>query len=473
YPIIKPLADGVSLTQDIIFQKDSEQIITYISIDLANKNVKIAPALAKDVVMTNDVLKGREIVSAMVARKNALAGINADYFPYTGDPLGLCIIDGEMVSEIFYGRSVAAITDTNQVFFDIPTYRTSITLSNRISRQIDGINRGRETNQVLLYTGRYGTHTMSKFKGTEIVITPKEDILKIGTDIECIVNAVYENATNTVIPAGSWVLSSGGPAAWFLKENLKPGDTVVIRVDIGSTQGNDFSKVQQAVGGGPMLVKDSTVYVDWSAQGFNDSFSNRRHPRTAIGVTKDNKLILLTVDGRQSISRGMTLQELANYMLKIGCVNAMNLDGGGSTSMSIGGWIINSPSEGSERPVANALLVYAKPQIYDTLDKLSFAAETNPMTFEIGAGIQQFLVWSDEAQMLTDEQLSKIIWGTKGGVGFINQQGYFTPTKERKGKLGVMYGNQSAEIDIKVIKPVPIKEETPTPKPIENGLTVE
>ena len=82
-----------------------------------------------------------------------------------------------------------------------------------------------------------------------------------------------------------------------------------------------------------------------------------RHPRTAVGWDKDH-LYLVEVDGRQSdLSVGMTFPELAAYMAKLGCEQAMNLDGGGSATMWVFGQVMNSPSEGRERPGANALVV--------------------------------------------------------------------------------------------------------------------
>ena len=82
-----------------------------------------------------------------------------------------------------------------------------------------------------------------------------------------------------------------------------------------------------------------------------------RHPRTALGWNRE-ALFLVVVDGRQiDVSVGMTFPELADYMLKLGCDEAMNLDGGGSTTLWYFGSVKNSPSEGQERPAANALVV--------------------------------------------------------------------------------------------------------------------
>ena len=94
--------------------------------------------------------------------------------------------------------------------------------------------------------------------------------------------------------------------------------------------------VQQIIGGGPRLVRDGEVHITGEAERFQRDVLEGRAPRTALGFTADHKLLLVTVNGRQpGVSVGMTLTELAELMLELGAVNAMNLDGGGSTTMVI------------------------------------------------------------------------------------------------------------------------------------------
>ena len=83
-----------------------------------------------------------------------------------------------------------------------------------------------------------------------------------------------------------------------------------------------------------------------------------RHPRTIIGFSKDNsKCYLIVVDGRRYYSIGMDVWEMTRLVKQLNIYNAMNLDGGGSSVMAMGNYIFNSPSDGKERPVANALMV--------------------------------------------------------------------------------------------------------------------
>jgi exopolysaccharide biosynthesis protein len=100
------------------------------------------------------------------------------------------------------------------------------------------------------------------------------------------------------------------------------------------------------------------VEITGEAEQFKDDILKGRAPRTAIGITADQRLLLVTVNGRQPhISVGMTLDELANLLIELGALEAMNLDGGGSTTMTVRNLVLNLPSDGKERAVSNAIVV--------------------------------------------------------------------------------------------------------------------
>jgi len=452
----KHLAIGVDFRQDINTDSTCALVTNVITVDTDNRNAKLKAALAGDFVCEEGLSKGREAVSALTGRKGALLGVNADYFPFTGDPLGVCIVDGELVSEPYGSRVAMAVSKNGMVTFDKPRQSASLTLTGGASRQIDGINRGRETNQVVLYTETFAASTQTKYKGTEIVLKSDDLPVRVGKDIKFTVVDVKADAINTPIPKGGAVLSAGGPAAWFLKQNLKPGDSLNIRFDIKSDICYDWTQVDQAVGGGPWLVKDGKESVDFADEGFSVSFACARHPRTAAGLTSDNKLLLVTVDGRQSISGGLSLNELASLMKRLGAVNAINLDGGGSTTLSIKGIVINSPSGGAQRQVADALLIFADQTPAAELAKLAISGIGSEIA--VGEGAQLYLTWGDDSQMLTQEQLQRVVWGITNGIGFVNQQGYFTPTRSGRGTITAFYGSQRISLGVTVISKKP---ETP------------
>ena len=448
--VTKQLASGVTLFQDINTDPANALIVNVITVDPANPAVKVKAALAGDTVHAEDATKGREKVSTITSRRGALVGINADFFPFTGDPLGLCIIDGELVSEpAGEVRAAIGMLKDGGVFFDKPILSASLSLTGGVSRQIDGINRPRETNQILVYSEAYGASTQGKYKGTELVLTSGDLPVRVGKTITLTVSEVRADSAGTPIPKGGMVISAGGPAAWFLKENVKPGDALTVRFDIKSQSGRDWSLVEQAVGGGPWLVKDGGECIDGLDECFKSAFCSTNHPRTAIGATADGKLLLVTVDGRQSgISSGISLPNLAALMRRFGATNAINLDGGGSTTMSVKGLVVNSPCEGIERLVSNALLVMADLKEKE-LPKLAVSGIEGQAT--AGENSQMFLTWGDDHQAFTDDQLKHAVWGTNSGVGFMNQAGSFIPVRARKGSVGAFFGKQVAKMDLTVL----------------------
>ncbi len=160
----------------------------------------------------------------------------------------------------------------------------------------------------------------------------------------------------------AWVFNRGDS----LLEVSRPPTHLPGQPDTGSAPFNQgrFWPVREALGGGPSLVSNGKVQVTADEEVFFGTSIPKVHPRTACGYTADGTLILLVVDGRQEASRGVDLQELALIMQQLGCVEALNLDGGGSSTLAVGGQLINRPVGGTaEREVMSALAVlYEAPQ---------------------------------------------------------------------------------------------------------------
>ncbi|MGD8726192.1 MAG: phosphodiester glycosidase family protein [Gemmatimonadales bacterium] len=115
--------------------------------------------------------------------------------------------------------------------------------------------------------------------------------------------------------------------------------------------------VVDAVGAGPMLVADGRIRITTDEEVFFGSSIPQTHPRTAAGQTRDGALIVLVVDGRQPESRGVNLEELAQIMLDLGAIDALNLDGGGSATLVVNGVLLNRPTGGTtQREVMSALV---------------------------------------------------------------------------------------------------------------------
>jgi exopolysaccharide biosynthesis protein len=143
-------------------------------------------------------------------------------------------------------------------------------------------------------------------------------------------------------------------------KDLKPGTKVKVYIDDTFPMKSEKGGVtaEDIVAGVPQLIKDGKIDITWEKEGSSKSFVETRHPRTAVAKLKDGKFLMITIDGRSEISGGIGLQDLAEYLLSLGAIDAMNLDGGGSTTMFVGGKVVNRPSDKEgERKVSDALLV--------------------------------------------------------------------------------------------------------------------
>jgi exopolysaccharide biosynthesis protein len=123
----------------------------------------------------------------------------------------------------------------------------------------------------------------------------------------------------------------------------------------------DSVKAEDIVGGVPQLIKNGKIEITWEQEKSSKAFVETKHPRTAVAKLKDGKFLMVTVDGRSEESAGINLSDLAAFLIEMGATDAMNLDGGGSTTMFLDGKIVNKPSDKEgERRVSDAILVFPR-----------------------------------------------------------------------------------------------------------------
>jgi hypothetical protein len=280
----------------------------------------------------------------------AMAAINGDFYdkipPYTGDPKGLQISRGELVSAPEDWSCLWIDASGNLQMGKIEP-KFEIKWSNGTSTPF-GLNERRSASKAVLYTHAVGTSTHTS-NGRELVLeitsTNRAHILQVGEDYTArVVEA--RNSGNTTLGPDSLVLSIG-PDLLRKIPKIEAGDTLQLSTaTIPSIKG-----ATAAISGGPALVHEKkTLY----------NASQAIHPRSAVGWNKDF-FYFVEVDGRQpGVSIGMTYAQLATYMKNLGCDEALNLDGGGSSTLWMLGQVMNTPSEGDERGVANGLVLIQK-----------------------------------------------------------------------------------------------------------------
>ena len=351
-------------------------------------------------VLSNERIARRERVSAMGRRVAAVAGVNGGYYSPSGDPVGVLAHAGELLSEPVDGRSALILAPGSAPRIAPVRFRGRITVNGR-SREIDGIDRTRglipacggrggdkpttrpnavltcgDASELVVLTPRYGARPPRE-GGVEAVIRDGR------------VTRVRPPDSGPV-PRGTLLLTGTGDAARFLRDVALPRSpaTITLRLraagrplalapgevgggpgpgEVGGGPEDSAAAPTVVVGGGPRLLRAGRVAVAAAAEGFRPpqspfffrSFVAGRQPRTLAGVRPDGTLLLVTVDGRlPGWSVGMTLAEAARLMRSLGARDALNLDGGGSSTMVVRGEVVNRPSDRVERRVSDGLFVF-------------------------------------------------------------------------------------------------------------------
>ncbi len=304
--------------------------IVEISTDV-NSNITIKPTVARKTLI------GKSKISKMAEEKKALVAINGGYFkPQTGVPLGTLMIDKKIYTGPIYDRVALGFFDEN---YGMARIKLNILLNTNIGGfKIDNINQPRMlSTHTIVYTRDWGKTTPQTPKyGSQLVVRKGKLI------------GISDNSVE--IPEDGFVII--GPT-----KNIEPMSKAK-KFKLSTNITPDWKNVNHIISGGPYLVKNGEIYVDINEQKL--SAIGGRNPRTAIGYTEDNNLIMLTADGREGSSIGLTLNELANLMKEFGCVNAMNLDGGGSTVMYVQGDVVNKPAMTGGIPLSNSITVIKK-----------------------------------------------------------------------------------------------------------------
>ena len=419
---------GAGTLHSRLYQPDGPWVIHLLTADLSDQYLGLAALLGGGAQM------GRRAVSAILdnggdSLRKPIAAINADFFApagknYTTLPLGFHVENGELVTLPDLYRSVFYLTKDGRV--GIERFRPSAWLSGpgNLLYPLSAVNRPPETAELALFTPRFGKATRAEVVTTQFVLTDLSG--PFVPDGQVTGRIASRAVTESVpIPPNGAVLAANGVAAYALR-NLQEGDPVCLRLGLQPNVG----EIAQAVGGGPRLVRDGAVSIEHKVERFHDAFAANRHPRTGIGLT-GKQLFLVTVDGRQpGYSAGMTLREFATLFVSLGCTEAMNLDGGGSTTMVIRGQVVNSPSDGRERKVANALallsLAPALPPGAPPRPPVRITLEPDEVSVLASEKLTLTVQGLDEYSEPTPVAPTAVRWETSPSLGTIGADGVFT-----------------------------------------------
>ncbi len=328
-------------------------LINVLRVDLKRATLKIVHALDEGV--------GLETVSSLAARYGAPAATNGGYFrtagTYRGESIGLLVLNHMLISEPHNERAEFGLIhtgDKTEVIFGHLRFAGEISAGS-MKHSVQGLNRPLSPDELIVFTSGFHRTTLTSPNGIEVVVRRNS------------VTVVRDLKGSSEIPDDGYVISAVGSAREWVKTHVRKGDRVNFtwRLDsIKPSLDNDWMRADSMLGGGPQLIKAGKIEITDKQEKMAPSFATDRHPRTAIAKLKSGRLLLVTVDGRQpGVSAGMTLEMLAELLLEFGAVEAMNLDGGGSTTMVLHNKVVNRPSDQSgERPVSDAILAFPKPK---------------------------------------------------------------------------------------------------------------
>lgn len=350
--------------------------------------------------------------SKIAQAHNALAAVNAGFFAWNeevgvpGEPAGIAVVDGLLVSEAVNGRPALMIRASSQISIQ-HNLRSQAYLSLASQRwTVDGFNRKpglilncgnpharpvtqpahdfvcHNNDEILIYNRGFGQASPAGGeREVEFALTAAGEV-----------SQRYAKAGNP-IPDNGFLVRATGSKAKLLKERITEGGVLGLSTHLLSDEGRiEIKEGLYLINGGPTLLRSgkrvlqaraeegwaTTYSADVSNQfadkqdalfagvseagnraGFYHAWVVRRHPRTAIGLTADKRIFLVTVDGRQpGVSVGASLTDMQKLMAALGATEAINLDGGGSTAMVVSGRLVSRPSDQTgERAVGDALLI--------------------------------------------------------------------------------------------------------------------
>jgi exopolysaccharide biosynthesis protein len=452
------LGQGVVLKQDLypVDHPAGPLAVHTFDVDTHVPGVRISAALAGDTVWDTDATLGREVVSKLASRRKALAAVNAGFFPFAGNPIGLHMEDGNLITEPTKQRSSFLRLKNGSYAIASYAFKATVTIG-AVSIPLNGLNRKPEAMaENIAFTSQFGKETVKLDNRYWLQLDVPNGSLQTGSVSGRV--SLTEKVPQVMIPANTVVIAIGQQTYDLLRPIIVDGSTAVVSCELKPLDSDAplAEDISDAVTGAPRILTNGKVDVRYKQEKMSESFSTVRHPRTAVGIRPDGSVVLVTVDGRQAtLSRGASLSELAAILISQGATQGLNLDGGGSSAAIARNLVVNSPSDGSQRPVADALLISGEPP----------AGSAEP--FAITGLAQSPLAIGDVSDLkdTSGRPVETGIWGTDGKGVFIDQGGRLRVMRAGTSKISIAYPGKEALVTVKTVDPNPsVKPKSPPVK---------
>lgn len=457
------IGEGTFFTHNVFYSdqkgvgQQSENYITYAP------NSTVVPTITNGTALYGTTSISNEASRLDSLGLNVVGGSNADFFSLqTGVPMSNAIVDGKILTKDASGQDAIGIMPDGTAFISYFSLNSVLIKEDGTEVNIYNINKFRQPYAVYMMTSDFSSETKNTTKGIDVILGEIEGEMKIGTRMTAVVEEIRPQTGSLPIPKGKLVITvdEKAPEEFYKPiSELQPGEKLTLSFSAnGDKRWNDVAVGMGSIGG--RLLINGEINPDLEAGAA---------PRTAIGIKEDGSIVLYTIDGRQTgHSYGVQLKTLAKRMQELGCVEALNLDGGGSTEMVIklpgneATGLVNKPSDGKERKVStffffkNTAKKTGKAELLHLYPKMNYVLTGAETKLEVKATDSGFNAAKtpDDTELFVEDGKNSTI--TQGGV--------FTAKDNGAVRVFAKAGDIKTFIDITCL-------ETPTEIKIKNKDT--
>ena len=399
--------------------------VSVVEMDLTN------PYIVMETCLGGEKSVACETPVSMASRNNrpgheVVGAVNGDFFMTSptnevGLPLSGQVRNDELVLSS-HNRACLVLDKDNRPYIDRLTFTGTVT-SGETSFALNLVNRMRyayeniATNQSFLFTRSYGPVTYDgSSSGKMVLLRPAGDPFRWNVNgvEQCIIEDIFDAKGSTTIPDGKAILWLKGTYANYV-EFLNVGDELSVSFRLTLNNESQDINIHQLIGGSNHIIMQNGQFMeDWA----------ERHPRTAIGFNADStRLYFVVVDGRHLTSTGVTLREMKGIFDALGAVNAVNLDGGGSSCILVNDEVLNHPSDGPVRAVGNGCLFVSTAPDDDEIGIINF----EPRCYNLSiSATTSFGVWGyNQYGVLKTRDLQGCTFTCDPQVGYFDNEGFF------------------------------------------------
>lgn len=417
--------------------------VFFLKTDLTNPFISFKTVLGRDSIYTG------EQPSAMAKRKSKegavyFAGTNGDFYNttgYVGLPIGCTMIDGQIATPPTGSWKSIAFDEQNTPGIGVLTYSIKVKKGTE-TWTVNRVNHLRETNQLVLFNQHNGKVTRANAYGTEVLLQLADgEKWGVNKTIKAKVVKIEVNKGNMTIPAGYAVLSGHGTSQALLNTLALNDELTLEFTMLLDGVAAPFSNIVGGESRAPMLKNGIIEQTDiW----------NELHPRTGVGYTQDKKTVIFCVVDGRGLSAGVTTKQLAQLMQSAGAYTAFNMDGGGSSCMYVKEYgPMNTPSDGTERAVANGIFAVSSAPTDNTITEIKAYNSTIKLP-KFGVFMPKFLAYNQYG-VLINKDLQGVTLSCNVQVGEIAPDGRFVASGNQGGIVTATYQNISTQFRVELV----------------------